>query len=88
MSNAPIAITERVKPPLPSEILQLRLALGLTQTQAANIVSTREDSAYKTWRSWELPQSHPQHRRIPLSTWELFLLMTGSHPTLKLIRRR
>lgn len=30
----------------------------------------------------------PDHRAIPLPTWELFLLLTEQHPTLKLTKKR
>lgn len=80
-------IAERVTHPSPSEVRQARENAGLTQSQAAELVSAAKTAAYKTWAGYETPEGQGNHRLIPLSTWELFLLLTNQHPTLKLIRK-
>jgi hypothetical protein len=86
-------IIERIGQPTPEEVRQGRENAGLTQTQAAKLVSPALTSGYKTWASYEKTAGDPgqksNHRAIPLANWELFLLLTNQHPTLKLtpIRR-
>ena len=55
--------------PTPAEILAARLAAGLTQQQAAEIVHRTER---KRWNEWERGA-----RVMQLDTWELFLIKTG-----------
>lgn len=52
----------------PEKIRAARLALGLTQKQAAAIVHSHH---FKSWQRWENGE-----REMPLSTWELFLIKT------------
>lgn len=75
-------IADRIKPPLPEEVRLARERVGLTQAEAAGLVSPAEKAAYKTWAGYEQPAGNRNHRAIPLAVWELFLLMTGQHPLL------
>ncbi|MBU2734275.1 helix-turn-helix transcriptional regulator [Acidithiobacillus caldus ATCC 51756] len=54
--------------PTPEEIRKVRLAAGLTQRQAAELIH----STTSAWESWEqgLRRMHP-------GLWELFLLKRG-----------
>ena len=62
---------------------QGREAAGLTQTQAAALVSPAKVASYKTWSAYELEEGNPNRRVIPLAVWELFLLLTDQHPTMQ-----
>ena len=53
--------------PSPSTIRQLRLSLGLTQAQAANVIGATR----RAWQEWE-----GGRRNMPGAKWELFLLKT------------
>jgi len=82
-------ISERVQQPTPQEIRSARKAAGLTQVQAAALVSPAQGkSSYRAWQIYEVDAGKPDHRAIPLPTWELFLLLTGQHQTLKLTQKR
>lgn len=81
-------IIERVTPPAPDDVRQARERANLTQAQAAELVSTAKTAPYKTWAGYETPEGQQNHRAIPLSTWELFLLLTNQHPFLKLSKKR
>lgn len=81
-------IIERVSQPTPEEVRQTRENASLTQSQAAELVSPAKLAAYKTWAGYETPEEHRNHRSIPLATWELFLLLTNQHPSLKLSIKR
>lgn len=76
-------IAERISPPIPDEVRQARRAAGLTQAQAAQLVAVSHERAERTWQNYEAAVGKAAHRDIPLAAWELFLLMTGQHPTLK-----
>jgi hypothetical protein len=80
-------IVERLQPPTPDKVRAARERAGLTQTQAASLISTSEQKAYRTWQNYETPVSSSDHRPIPLSVWELFLLLTDQHPMLALRAR-
>ncbi len=84
-------ITERIAQPTPDEVRSTREKAGLTQTQAAQLVSTAKTAGYKTWAGYETPAGHPgqrsNHRAIPLAVWELFLLLTNQHPTFSLNKK-
>lgn len=82
-----IPITQRVKRPSPEEVRAVRERAGLTQEQAATLVSPASRSPYKTWAAYETPVGNANHRAIPLATWELFLLLVEEHPTTKLIQK-
>lgn len=85
-------IVERIGQPTPKEVRQAREKAGLTQSQAAELVSPAKIAGYKTWAGYETPAGESgqrsNHRAIPLSTWELFLLLTNQHPSLKLSKKR
>lgn len=82
--TAPSPIAQRVSPPTPAEVLAARTRAGLTQTQAAALISPAGTAAYKTWAGYETSLDNPNHRKIPLATWELFLLVTGQHEAFRL----
>ena len=82
-------ISERIAPPAPQDVRATRKAAGLTQAQAAALVSPAQGkSAYRAWQVYEVEAGQPDHRAIPLPTWELFLMLTGQHPTMKLTKKR
>lgn len=82
---APIQlITERITQPSPEEVREARERAGLTQTQAAGLVSPATAAGYKTWSGYEQPVGTRNHRAISLAAWELFLLLTHQHPTMHL----
>lgn len=77
----------RVTQPSPEEVRQARLSAKLTQAEAARLVSPAQERADRTWQSYESDAGKKGHRAIPLATWELFLLLTGQHPSLQLISK-
>lgn len=79
-------IVERVTQPSPAQVRQARERAGLTQTEAAGLISTANKAAYKTWAGYEQEEGR-NRRAIPLATWELFLLLTEQHPSLRLSLR-
>ena len=82
-------INERISSPTPQDVREARAAAGLTQAQAAALVSpAKGKSSYRAWQVYEVEVGQPDHRAIPLPTWELFLLLTGQHPTMKLTKKR
>lgn len=84
-----LPIADRITPPSPKDIRAARKAAELTQKQAAALVSPAKGKAsYRSWQPYEAETCKPGHRTIPLSTWELFLLLTGQHPTMKLTQKR
>ena len=56
----------RLENPTPSQIKEARIALGLTQTEAAESVGA---ASYFTWQAWETGR-----RKMPAAKWELFRL--------------
>lgn len=60
-----------MKPPTPDQIRAVRLALGLTQAEAAHWVHVTA----RAWQWWESGE-----RRMPVATWELCLVKAGLHP--------
>ena len=60
--------------PLPQEIKAARLKAGLTQTGAAELVYVK----LRIWQYWEAMDEDKQVK-MPLATWELFLIKTGQH---------
>jgi hypothetical protein len=84
-----LPILNRVTRPTPKEIRAARKAAGLTQAEATALVSEAQGtSAYRVWQSWETPANKGNHRPIPLLVWEMFLLLTKQHPTMKLAGKR
>ena len=55
---------------LPSTVVSVRKSTGLTQSMAAALV-------YKSLRAWQ--QYEGGERKMPLDTWELFLIKTKSY---------
>lgn len=79
----PIApIAERVAQPLPEDVREARHIAGLTQAEAARLISSAGQQPCRTWQSYEAAKGEKGHRQMPLAAWELFLLLTGQHPTL------
>jgi putative transcriptional regulator len=52
-----------IEPPAPEDIRAARLAAGLTQTAAGELLHT----ALRTWQQWEAGD-----RKMHLAMWELF----------------
>jgi hypothetical protein len=60
---------------------QIKAARGeLGQREAAELVYA---PSYRTWQNWELGKN-----TMAPAVWELFLLKTDQHPSLRLIKRR
>ena len=60
--------------PSPSQVRARRLAAGLTQTQAAELVHT----TCRAWQHWESEDDGSMaHRRMHAAFWELFTLKTS-----------
>ena len=66
--------------PTPPEIRAARLAAGLTQAQAAELVQL---GAQERWAEYENGKRSPDVVR-----WATFLLLTGQHPDWHLVRNR
>jgi hypothetical protein len=82
-------ISDRIAQPAPQEVRAARKTAGLTQAQAAALISPAQGkSSYRAWQVYEVEIGLPDHRAIPLPTWELFLLLTEQHPTMKLTKKR
>lgn len=79
---------ERLPQPTPEEVRAARKAAGLNQTQAAQLIGPAGAKGYRTWQRFEYPVGNKDHRAIHPGLWELFLLLTDQHPTLKLTRKR
>jgi hypothetical protein len=62
--------------PTADEVRAARALAGLTQQQAIELI---HQAGNRTWRAYEAGtmRMHP-------SSWELFLLKTNQHPTLRL----
>lgn len=71
--------TSHLTRPTPEQVLEARLAAGLTQKEAAHLVhlSIGRDGIAHRWSEYERGA-----RNICLARWELFLLLTRLHPTL------
>jgi hypothetical protein len=70
-------IAPRLRQPSPQEIQDTLLRLGLTPDEAGRLITHRPKPG-QIWRRYE-PGRHPM--AMPLASWELFLLVTGQHPT-------
>lgn len=64
--------------PTTEQVRAAREAAGLTQTQAGELIF----GARRTWADWEGGQ-----RKMPLTAWHLFLLLTDQHPTQRIAPR-
>lgn len=74
--------------PTPDMVREARQRAGLTQAQAASLVSGAQGQPYRTWQGYEAAEGKDGHRAIPAATWALFLLLTGQHPTHTLTARK
>jgi putative transcriptional regulator len=61
--------------PTPEAVLEARKAAGLTQEAAGQVLGAHN-------RQWRMYEAGDRTMSAPL--WELFLLKTGQHPTLRL----
>lgn len=59
--------------PSPSDIRRARVALDMTQSQAANLVHV----TLNAWQRWEM--EGPSGRKMPPGLWELFNIKTGRY---------
>lgn len=59
-----------MKHPTPCDVIAAREAAGLTQAQAAELVHA---ASYRTWQNWEADECKPEHRKMGLAEWDLFL---------------
>lgn len=81
-------LAQRVSQPTPAQVLDARRAAKLTQADAAILVTPAVGARpERTWQNYEAAEGTKAHRAIPLATWELFLLLTGQHPTHQLTAR-
>jgi DNA-binding XRE family transcriptional regulator len=80
-------LLERIAQPTPAEIRSARAHAGLTQAEAAELISPAQTTPYRSWQSYEVEQGKPGYRVMPRASWELFLLLTEQHPTHKLVSR-
>lgn len=87
-TKKPDQIASRIAQPAPEEVRHARQQAGLTQAEAAQLVSTAQNQPYRTWQGYEVEAGKPGHRAIPLAAWELFLLVTEQHPTHRIVPRR
>lgn len=78
---------EHLSSPTPAAIRQARDNAGLSQAQAAKLISAACTSPYRTWQSYEAPAHTANHRSMPLASWEMFLLLTEQHPHFRLTAR-
>lgn len=85
--NSRQPILERIGQPTPEEVRTARTAAGLTQAEAARLVSPAQTMPYRSWQCYEVLAGKPSSRTIPLATWELFLLLTDQHPTHRMVDR-
>lgn len=74
--------------PTPAVVRAVRQRAGLTQAQAAQLVSDAQGQPYRTWQGYEAEEGKLGHRAMPLATWALFLLLTDQHPTHTLTARK
>lgn len=56
--------------PTPEQIREIRLAAGLTQTEAAALAYV----ALRTWQKWEDSTGGESARTMPAAAWALFLI--------------
>ena len=68
----------------PVAVRTAREAAGLSQADAARAVDL---SSRARWHAYENAKATGVARRPGFATWQLFLLLTGQHPTHKLVRR-
>lgn len=73
--------------PSSEAVREARLLAGLTQSQAAQLVSSAQGQPYRTWQGYEAKEGSRGHRAIPAATWSLFLLLTEQHPAYLIARK-
>lgn len=71
-----MSATTPLAPPTPLEVKAARAAAGITQEAAAALIYQFSSANWRAYESGRI-KIHP-------SSWELFLLKTNQHPTLKL----
>jgi ribosome-binding protein aMBF1 (putative translation factor) len=81
-------IAERLSAPTPQEVRSARERVGLTQGEAAQLITASAVRPFRTWQNYEIDAGQKGARTIPLPVWELFLLMTDQHPDMRLTVRR
>ena len=64
-----------------TEIKEARLNAGLSASEAAALIGVTT----VTWQRWEGQTSRATE--IPYAQWNLFLLLTDSHPVYRLVER-
>lgn len=79
-ATTPLGVSAPLAPPTPLEVRAARATAGVTQ-EAASALIYQFSSA--NWRAYEAGRI-----KIHPSSWELFLLKTGQHPTLQLTQRQ
>lgn len=79
---------DKLPQPSPNEVRAARKAVGLSQTEASQVVSDAGAKGYRTWQRYEAPLGSADHRPIPNGVWELFLLRTDQHPTHLMVSRK
>jgi hypothetical protein len=72
-------MTDSVLNPTPTIVKQIRVAVGLTQAQAAELVHLGD---VMRWSEYERGVRAPDWAR-----WQLFLLLTNQHPKARLVNR-
>lgn len=72
-----------LRKPTPEDIIELTKKHNLTRAQAAGLISV----SVNTWHNWTAKVDTKDHRQMPLTAWELFLLKIDEHPTYKLVER-
>ena len=61
--------------PSPADIRSARETAGLTQRQAAGILS----AGLRTWEAWESPVDSTSRRVMPHAKWKLFNILLGNN---------
>ncbi len=67
--------------PAPEQVKQARIAAGLSARESGAMVGV----SGLTWQRWEGQSSRTTE--IPYAHWNLFLLLTGSHPIYRLEKK-
>jgi hypothetical protein len=86
--KVPGVISARITAPTPEQVRDARKAAKLTMAAAGLLVSATTGRGDRAWQPYEIPFGKNGHRTIPLAVWELFLLLTNQHPTLKVVSKK
>ncbi len=78
-TEAAAAVPAAIARPSADDVLSARLAAGLTQAQAAELVHL---GSYVRWLEYERGT-----RAIDVARWELFMLLSGQHPRFDVVER-